>query len=166
VVSPPDPADAPARPRRRRLVLSVGLAIVVLAAGTGYHLAHSSVQTPQATVSIPVLDPAGSGPAKVLPTSSVSLKSGQTFQIQVGLSDGPIVWRLTASGDGSVVRQTGQGSVGSCAPQTAGCRVPALYTYTAQKAGTTAIVWEEQLPACQRSAPCYAYQKTVQVTVS
>lgn len=166
MVSPIAPADVPARPRRRWLIPAVALVVLALAGATAYYLTRSSVVAPQATVSIQILDPTGGGPVDVLPASAVTLTSGQTFQIEVGQSDGPIVWRQTTSPDGSVVRQTAQGSVGSCDAQSVGCRVPALYTYTAQKPGTTTIVWEEQMLTCQTAAPCYAYQKTVQVTVS
>lgn len=162
----------PANPRRKAWIAVVGLVLLALVGVGGYHFATSAKPQPMVTVSLPIMETSTAATAAVLPSSIVDLAPGQKFQIEVGQSDGPIAWQLVGAGDGHVLRQTALGQVGSCAPGLSGCRVPALYTFTAQSAGSTSLVWKEQLLSCNSipgtdlPAPCFAYQKTILVTVS
>ena len=154
------------------LIVIVALVVVAVGTTTVYLVTRSSAAPPVATINIPISDTGSeSGSVSDLPDSSVSLKPGQTFQVEVGQSDGPISWQLTTAPDSHVVTQTAQGSVGSCPQGNVGCRVPALYTYTAENAGSTELVWQEKLYDCGSSGsgtpqPCVGYQKTVRVSVS
>jgi hypothetical protein len=144
--------------------LLAALAVLGLATGlTACGASHTTAAVPKTVVKLS--NDVASG---TLPTTTVTLGTGQSFAVERLVSPLPKQWKQTSAGDPGVLAKGASVVASPCPKEQAGCATPTDAVYTAKARGTTTVVWTfAPVTRCApaTSSACARVTKTIRVIV-